>query len=375
MSNLYFDNGATSFPKPPEVAAAVLHYLTQLGAPYGRSFYGKAVEVSREVEECRDMIGELCGISEAERIVFCPNATTAVNTVLSSLDLTDMRVAVSPLEHNAVMRPLEVLRKSRGLQIDYFQADSDGRIRPDKVRESLFGNTALAVVSHMSNVNGLIQPLKDIKAALGDIPLLVDGAQSAGHELIDVDGWGIDYLALTGHKSLLGPTGTGALYAAPGREIRPLVYGGTGSKSETYEIPDFFPDYMEAGTQNIAGIFGLSAALKHRPAPQHTKGDLLSLMGSIRNITSYTVTGAEDIKDQGELFSISHVFLSPSLLAERLYHEYNVETRVGLHCAPLAHQTLGTFPRGTVRIALSPYHSTEDLEYLLRALKEIDNDC
>lgn len=375
MKNLYFDNGATSYPKPTHVARNMSRYINDLGAPYGRSFYIRAFKVSQEVEECRDNLAEMLNIQDPSRIVFTHNATSGINTVINSFDLKEKRVIVSPMEHNAVMRPLEQLRKEQGLIIDYFKASAEGIIIPEKISDSIHKDTSLAVVSHMSNVNGILQPLAAIKNELKDIPLLVDGAQSGGHETIDAGTWQLDYLALTGHKSLLGPTGTGALYVADGAPIRPFISGGTGSYSESLDMPDFFPDALEAGTQNITGIFGLNAALKNRPDPFHTKDDMWSLIKKIDRMFNYKVYSSDSYMTQGELFSITHAVLSPSLLAERLFYEYQIETRVGLHCAPLAHRHLGTFPDGTVRIALSPYHTTDDMEFLLNALTEIDNEC
>ncbi|MFH0803096.1 MAG: aminotransferase class V-fold PLP-dependent enzyme [bacterium] len=370
--NGYFDNAATSFPKPPSVAAASAAYLDEIGGPYGRSAYGRALEVSRAVEGARSRLADLFGVKDSARVVFTMNATQAVNTVLFGLGLKDAHVLVSPLEHNAVMRPLAALERAGLCRFEVLPHAPDGLVDLEGIRRVLTPRTALVVVNHMSNVNGLIQPVALIKKAVGEIPLLVDGAQSAGNVLVSLEEWGIDFFAFTGHKGLLGPTGTGGLYIRCPEKLEPLICGGTGSRSDSFEMPEFSPDRFEAGTHNIAGIFGLSAALADRPEARHQEADFIRLIDKIRRLKTYRLLLAEDKWRQGRLFSLCHRSLPSSEVARRLFEEHKIETRSGLHCAPLAHRTLGTFPDGTVRIAVSPYHTPGDFNRLLDALKDID---
>lgn len=367
--DLYFDNGSTGFPKPPEVSRAVADYLAAEGGTYGRAAYGRAWEATRRVEECRDRVGRLLGLDSGDRVFFTPNATAALNTVLKGLDLAGKKVWVSPLEHHAVMRPLAYLRETAGARTEVLPHLRDGRIDPDALRRTGPEDAALIVVNHQSNVNGAIQPLDEIYAWAGGVPVLVDAAQSLG--CVPVAARQADYVAFTGHKGLLGPTGTGGFYARQPQLLRPLLHGGTGSRSESYEMPEAWPDRFEAGTPNVAGLIGLGAALQHRPQARHTFADFLDFMQSVVALPGIRVWKAEDPNAQGELFSFGHDRIPPSELARRLYENAGIETRAGLHCAPLAHRTLGTFPAGTVRAALSPYHAPRDLEFFVESLASV----
>ncbi|MEI8347751.1 MAG: aminotransferase class V-fold PLP-dependent enzyme, partial [Pseudomonadota bacterium] len=348
-SQTYFDNAATSFPKPPEVAQAMSDYLNIMGGSYGRSFYPRAVEVSRQVENTRSLLANYLGITtkKESHLIFTNNATGALNTVLKGMDLAGKEILVSPLEHNAVMRPLHAIKKEKNFSVRFLPTAKDGLILPDKISGCLTGKTALIIVAHQSNVNGIIQPLAEIKKQMGEIPLLVDAAQSAGHIPIDVGQWKIDFLALTGHKGLLGPTGVGALYTDRSDLLRPLIHGGTGSSSESLEMPDFLPDCLEAGTLNVASILGLKAALQNRPSVGHSFEDFLGLLKEIEKMGSYHLSRADNTQNQGEIFSITHHSLDVGTLGRILCEKYSLEMRVGLHCAPLAHFFLKSYPMGT----------------------------
>ncbi|MBN1499012.1 MAG: aminotransferase class V-fold PLP-dependent enzyme [Spirochaetes bacterium] len=369
--NLYFDNSATSFPKPPQVAEAVEFYLNRLGGPYGRSAYSRSVSVSAEVEKCRDLLAEMLNAGDSSKIIFTPNATQAINIVLKGKNLSGTKILISHLEHNAVMRTLKHLQNTAGIIPVYFPSEKDGRIIPEKIHEVLSPEICLAVVNHQSNVNGVIQPAEEIKKQLGSIPLLTDMAQSAGKNKISADKSGIEYIALTGHKSLFGPTGTGALFIKNPELITPLIHGGTGSRSDSTDMPEFCPDMFEAGTLNIAGIFGLSASLQNLPHSLHTSGDYLHLLENISEIENIRIYSAENFQYQGDVFSITCCGMDSSELGGRLFSEFGIETRIGLHCAPAAHEYLGTYPEGTVRISISPYHSQNDFNFLYDALKKI----
>lgn len=371
LFNGYFDNSATSFPKPKAVALEMSRYLDEIGGPYGRSFYERSLVVSRKIEEVRDNLSEVLGTGNSSNIVFTHNATSAINIVLNGLDLQGKEILISPMEHNAVMRPLLNLTQNKFCSYRILPCLSDGMIDLEKVKGRISTNTALVVMCHESNVNGVIQPISEIKKTIGEIPILIDAAQSTGNLPLDIDKNGYDFVAVTGHKSLLGPTGTGCLYVKDEKLLEPIFYGGTGSKSESFDMPDFTPDKFEAGTPNIAGIFGLGGALNNRPKSEHNINDLMALIEGIKSLGRYRVYCASDKANQGDLFSITSDFASVSDLGLLLYNKYGIETRVGLHCAPLAHQTLGTYPSGTLRISPGVYHTKEDFEHLMESLSRI----
>jgi cysteine desulfurase family protein len=372
MRNTYFDNGATSFPKPQAVADRIYQYLTEVGGTYGRSAYGRVMESSRVVETVRDKVSEMLGVANPEHLVFTNNATSALNTIIFGLQLHDCHILISPLEHNSVVRPVEALRISRNITYDILPHGLDGVVNTELVSGALRKNTRLVILNHQSNVNGCIQPVQKIKQLIGDIPLLLDLAQSLGHEHIDLDTWQVDLAAFTGHKGLLGPTGTGGFFIRNPELVSPLFFGGTGSRSESFDMPSFLPDKFEAGTPNVAGLFGLLGALENPQMPLFTHDHLLTLLSRIESIPFLKCFKALDSNKQGPLFSLIHRKFDCSHFANALYTGFQIETRSGLHCAPLAHSSLGTFPDGTVRVALSPFHTEEDLNYLYESLLKME---
>jgi cysteine desulfurase family protein len=369
--NLYFDNASTSFPKPPEVAMAIGRYLNELGGTYGRSAYPRVFETTKLVEDCRDKLASQFGTRQSDNISFCANATMAINTVLKGLQLQSKRVLISPLEHNSVMRPLTVLQKTKQIVIETLPANADGTINLDNLDAVSLSDVGLIIINHQSNVSGVIQPIAEIAKWAGEIPVLVDGSQSAGHLPITIDEWGIDYFAFTGHKGLLGPTGVGGFFARHPEKLDTLIQGGTGSHSDSYEMPEFMPDKFQTGTPNLVGIIGLLAALDYKPLTGVNQMEINKLITGVAAIEDYQVLCATKPKDQGALFSIVHHAIAPSLLTQLLYDRFGIEVRSGLHCAPAAHRFYNTYPNGSVRIALSPYHTAEDLAFLLNALTEI----
>lgn len=368
--NLYFDNASTSFPKPPEVAEGIARYLSHGGGTYGRAAYGRIVEATGMVERCRDAVARLMGVGDASKIAFTSGATAAINTVLQGFGLPrGARVLVSPLEHNAVMRPLAAM----GVKAVALPAFADGRIDTVRLQDIDIKDIPLVVINHQSNVNGVVQPLAEICgwAHSRGIRVLADCSQSLPCSTLAADLWGLDYAVFTGHKGLLGPTGTGGFYAREPLSLEPLVYGGTGSRSESFEMPEAWPDRFEAGTPNMAGIAGLLAALENRPGTGHSRTDFLDLLSAVAGLPGFRVFGALSAEYQGELFSVAHERLGTAKLADSLWSSYGIEVRAGLHCAPAAHRFLGSFPGGTVRFAVGPYHKAQDFEALLRALTDI----
>ncbi len=278
MNKYYFDNSCTSFPKPVQVAEYISRYLNETGGTYGRAAYERTMNVSRVVEECREMLGDFMGTQDYGNIAFTQNATHAINVILQGLNLKDAHILISPLEHNSTGRTVHMLKDKYGIEYDILPCYPDGQIKTDEIKKHIKANTKLLVICHESNVNGLIQPVEEIKKQAGEIPVMIDATQSLGNTPVKIDEWNIDYLAFTGHKALLGPTGTGGFYVKHPETISPFIYGGTGSFSEHLEMPPFLPDKFEAGTPNIVGIYGLLGALKHMPETCHTKDDIKELI-------------------------------------------------------------------------------------------------
>lgn len=372
MLRRYFDHGSTSHPKPDCVHQVVREWL-ESGGTYGRSAYPRVVEVSRRVEDARDQIAAAFGVTRSERVIFTPGATWSINMILQDLLSAGGRVLVSPLEHNAVMRPLMALA-ARGVTIDQFPAGADGRICVDEITPEWTNGATLAVVCQMSNVNGVIQPLTEIRSRLNGIPLLVDAAQSAGKVEINLDRDGMDYMAVSGHKGLLGLPGSGLLLLGAQAKIPvALIAGGTGSRSEEVIMPDFLPDALEAGTPNIPGILAMAAGASWRqtsgvdPLPR-----VRQLIAECENLPGIQILAAVDVDSQGPLFSFNIQGMSSSAVARQLSDLAQVDVRSGLHCAPRAHRYLGTLSAGgTVRIAPGPAQPEEDYAFLFEALQKI----
>lgn len=349
----------------------MLRYLQDVGGSYGRSSHGHSLEVSRVVERCRDLVAQRLGTVLGDQVVFTPNATIGLNLALRGLLHEGQTVFVSGLEHNAVMRPLHVLAGERGVHWRQLPTLPDGLIDLDRLDLVVATCPALVVINHLSNVNGLVQPLAEIRTRLPGVTLLVDASQSLGAVPLLADDWQLDAVAWTGHKSLYGPTGTGGLFMRHPDRFTPLHAGGTGSRSEEFAMPDSLPDRFEAGTHNIAGLFGLLAALEHPPEPAHQDSDWLIFLEQLRRLPDVQVQTAADPQRQGRVVSLIHERLPVSELGDRLWQEHGIAVRVGLHCAPLAHQTLGSFPDGSLRFSASVYHTAADFEFALQALTEI----
>ena len=344
----------------------------EVGGNYGRSFHSRAVESGTVIEQCRDMLAEMMDISQVEHLCFANNATHAANVIIQGLTFREgAEVLISPMEHNATARPLKMLEEQGKITLKTLPAGSDGCIKVEEIPECINKNTALVVINHQSNVNGVVQPVEEISSALGYIPLMVDASQSLGKLPVKVDSWNIDYLIFTGHKGLLGPTGTGGMFIRYPDRVNPLILGGTGSNSEHLSMPLVMPDRFEAGTPNIAGLFGLLAALENQPEAQHSRDDFLNLLNAIEAIDGFSILRTEKQDNQGEVISLQHNCLDSSELSWLLSSKAGIQTRAGLHCAPLAHKHLGSFPGGTCRLSPSVYHTPADFEFLLTTLREI----
>ncbi len=382
---VYFDNAATSWPKPPGVAEAMVRFLNYVGANPGRAGHRMAVEAGRVVYAAREAVAELVGAPDPLRVVFAANATEALNLALCGLLCPGDHVVTSSMEHNSVMRPLRAL-ESEGVAVTVVQCSPEGDLAPDAVEAAVRPNTALIVLNHASNVVGTLLPVAEAGeiARRRGILLLVDAAQTAGACPMDVEADWIDLLAFTGHKSLCGPMGTGGLVIGERVDVsrlRPLKRGGTGSRSEREEQPDFLPDMCESGTPNAVGLAGLEAGIRWvlergveaiRAREVNLTRRLIDGLWSIPGVTVY---GPLDADRQTATVSFNIAGMEPSEVGLRLDEEHGILCRVGLHCAPSAHKTIGTFPVGTVRFGLSAFNTPRDVDAALAAVAQLAQEA
>jgi cysteine desulfurase family protein len=317
---VYMDNGATSFPKPPGVAEAMVHFLHRVGGSPGRSGHRLSQDAARIVFSCREALAGLFGAPDSRRIVFTLNATEALNIAILGLLRKGDRVVTTSVEHNSVMRPLRDLSRRRRIDLQVIPGDQTGRIDPNHIEQSLQSKPRLLVVSHASNVTGALIPLPrigEMSRAAGTL-FLLDAAQSAGVVPIDVERDKVDLIAFTGHKGLLGPQGTGGLWVREGVEVRPLVRGGTGSNSELEEQPDFYPDALESGTQNAVGLAGLEAAVRYitdrgvEEIGRHEKNLAARLIEGLRAIDNLTLHGPGPDEPRTSIVSLTVRGVAPS---------------------------------------------------------------
>jgi len=375
---IYFDHAATSWPKPAEVGEQIVRSLNDLTANAGRSGHRASLASARAVFRTRERLASLLGVGPSENLVFTRGATESLNLVLRGFLKVADRVLVSPLEHNAVMRPLAALTRERRLVVETLRADPFGRLDLDAARRAVrAAPAALAVIAHASNVNGAVQDLAGLRDALGGTPILVDAAQTAGVLPIDVGRAGIEFLACSAHKGLLGPTGVGVCFMSPRHEVVPLMSGGTGSRSESFQQPDFRPDRYESGTLNlhgIAGTYGALLGLEQRGLLGTHKQSLSQLLiERLAEILGLRIQSPAD----GTALCVSLTLdgTPPDILAQRLEREYGVLVRPGLQCAPAAHQYLGTCPSGTVRFSPGWGNTADEVEIAAKAIRVIAAGC
>ncbi|MHB9863578.1 aminotransferase class V-fold PLP-dependent enzyme [Streptomyces sp. YIM S03343] len=376
---IYLDNAATSFPKPPDVATVIAGFLTDKAGNPGRSGHSLALAAQGVVSDTRRMLASLLGAGDPARLAFTLNATDALNLALWGLLREGDRVVTTSMEHNAVARPLFALAES-GVDVRRIPCARDGSMDlADLERELRSAPTRLVAMAHASNVCGTVLPMAEAAelAHQYEALILVDAAQTAGVLPIDVTAQGIDLLAVPGHKGLLGPTGTGALFVASGVELTPMRQGGTGSRSEELSQPDEMPDRLEAGTVNTVGIAGLGAGLRFlrdrglAEVRAHEEALTARLLGGLKEIPGLHVHGTGDASRQIAVVSVTVDGWEPLDLAAALDSSFGIAVRPGLHCAPLAHQTLGTYPHGTVRLAPGPMTTMSEIDESLAALKEL----
>lgn len=379
---IYLDNAATSYPKPNCVMEAMRHYFQETGANCGRSAHQPAQEASRIVFEARERVTHLIGAKDSSRVIFTANATEGLNMAILGMLSEGDEVITTSLEHNSVMRPLRYLEQTHAVRVRVVPCSTKGELDPDDIQRAIGSKTRLIVMTSASNVVGTLMPIREVAhiAREHDIPLLIDAAQTAGCFHINVAKDSFDLVAFSGHKGLLGPQGTGCLYISEGIDFKPFRFGGTGSRSEFEFQPDFLPDKFESGTPNIIGIAGLGAAVEFlsdkgidqiRVEEQRLIKNLVEKLSQIEKVTIY---GPQDPERQTGLLSININEMEPSKVGYELNAGYDIAVRVGLHCSPAAHRTIGTFPEGTVRISIGPFNTEDDIDVLCEALAEMANE-
>ena len=376
---IYLDNAATSFPKPKEVATAVYGFMVNNGTSSGRGSYKKAMQSDYIVYECRKLIGKLFNFDNPKKVVFTSNVTDSLNIAMRGILKENDHVITSGLEHNAVWRCLKTLERDINIKIDTVECSKDGITNPQDIKKYIKKDTALIVFTQASNVLGTIQPIREIGVIAREynIPFLVDSAQSAGAMKIDVKEDNIDILAFTGHKSLLGPMGTGGLIINTDIDIKPLKAGGTGGDSAYEYQPDYYPNHLETGTSNVSGIAGLREAIKflnkegieniHNKEKELTKYALEKLE-TVKDIEIY---GPKDCEKMLSVISFNIKDKRPEDVGSILDQKYDIMLRAGLHCAPTAHSVIGTKERGTLRIGLGYFNEKEDIDKLVEALNNL----
>jgi cysteine desulfurase family protein len=375
---IYFDNAATSWPKPPSVRAALDKYFDEAGGNPGRSGHRMSIAAARVVEDARELLGDLFNVSDPGQIVLTKNATEALNLAIYGLLSPGDHVITTSIEHNSVMRPLRHL-ESDGLEVTVVPCAADGILDPDDVVRAFRPNTRLLTTLHGSNVIGSLFPVADlaIVAREREVPYLVDAAQTAGTVPIDADALGIDMLAFSGHKGLLGPTGTGGLVVRQGLLLRPLMRGGTGSRSDLETQPDFMPDIYESGTLNVLGLAGLAAGIRHlvdvgvEEVAAHERALVARFVGGAIEIPGVIIHGPDPLGERCGVVSFNVDGLTPSAVATILEDDSAILARVGLHCAPGAHRTIGTFPEGSVRFGFGLSNTDSEVDTALASLEKI----
>jgi len=380
---IYLDHAATSFPKPDTVYQAMDRYHRQSGAAIGRGATEAASELQRTVQQCRQHLATFFDAPSADHIIFASNGTDALNIAIHGFLKPEDHVIASCWDHNSVLRPLETLRQRGSITTTILDSDGAGRIDMKAFEESLTAKTKLVVLNHASNVTGVIQPVQEmaqIAREQGAITLL-DAAQSAGHVDVSMKKLGVDMIACPGHKGLLGPLGTGVLILDPeiAPSILPMKQGGTGTASELLQQPESFPDRLESGNHNAPGIVGLDAALEwilnqdraELEKKEHELTDQLMDGLSALPRVDVVLNDARDLERTGVIsFTIDGV--DPQVICSLLDEHFSIESRAGLHCAPLAHRELGTFDAGgTVRLSLGAMTTAEEIDLTLEAVGQL----
>ena len=379
MNAIYLDNAATSFPKPEGVSAAMKEYVDQVGATINRSVYASAQDAGLVTLQLRQRLKTLFHFPEpVTHVILTPGATWGLNMVIKGFLKPGDHCIVSSMEHNAVMRPL---LQMDGVEFDRIPCSREGLLNLADIEPLIRTNTKLLVVAHGSNVCGSVQDAKAVGeiCAKHGIALVLDAAQTAGHYPVDFEDFQLSALCVPGHKGLLGPSGIGALLMTDGfaKQLDPIVAGGTGSASDSEYLPEYLPDRFESGTPNLPGIYGWEAALRFveetgvEALREHEMALCRRFLDGLKTIGGVRLCGPEDLSCRVGVVSVDFLHTDNAEAAFALEAEYGILTRCGLHCAPSAHKTLDTFPRGTVRFSLGFASTAADVDAALAAIKAI----
>ena len=380
MNTIYLDNGATSFPKPPAVAQAMLQYMTEVGASINRGVYGSAQAAGMTTLMLREGLCRLFHHSDPTHCVLTGGNTMGLNMVLRGWLRPGDHCLVSSVEHNAVMRPLHDLAE-QGVTFDRIPCDRDGHLNPADIPALIRPNTRLLAMAHGSNVSGAVQDAMAVGAICHEhgIPFVLDAAQTAGHWPIDFEAMHLSALSVPGHKGLMGPSGIGALLLSAdfAKNLTPILTGGTGSASDSEAQPDYMPDKFESGTPNLPGIYGFHAAVDFIldtgvEVLQERERQLTKyFLDKLRDVKDIRLAGPWDLENRVGVISVDFAQVDNAEAAYRLEQDYGILTRCGLHCAPSAHKTLGTFPQGTVRFSVGHYTTEAEIDTAVQAIAEI----
>ncbi len=374
---IYLNNGASSYPKPQEVINAVINYINSVPLnPYRSGFKRPSF-----IEDCREKLCLLLNAKERKNIIFTSGGTESLNLAIMGLELRNSHVITTVIEHNSVLRPLKYLERERFIDLSIVKCNNNGSVNPYDIEKEIRENTGLIIVNHCSNVTGELLDLKSISeiAHKKDILFAVDASQSAGHIPIDVTAWNIDILAFTGHKALYGLAGTGGLYLKKGIKLKPLKFGGTGIRSELIYQPEEFPLYYESGTLNLPGIVslcsGLDFILKKGIDEIRRKEEALmeKLVSELKDIPQVIIYGSHDRSKRTPVLSFNIKGMTPEDTGYILEESFGIIVRSGLHCAPLIHKYLDSYPQGTIRVSPSYFTEFHDIDCFVKAIKEIVN--
>lgn len=377
---IYLNNAATSWPKPDRVIEKMIWAATELQSTPGRGSAG--IRCERAIFDVRETVAGFVGAPDSARIVFTCNATAALNLAISGLLTPGNHVVTTSMDHNSVARPLARMEDNLGVEVTRIEADSEGKIAASSVLKAVKPETALVILTHASNVTGTIQPVDEVSKGLRSLGkekprLLVDAAQTAGVLPINVMESDIDLLAVPGHKALYGPAGTGFLYLAPDLVLDPVLEGGTGGQSVSRRQPDLLPERYESGTPNIPGIVALGEAVKfieERGLPairRHETGLFELLIGGLKEMEGVILYGPCDPGQQVAVVSFRLEGMDPAEVGGFLEETMGIQIRVGLHCSPLSHRTIGSYPEGTIRVSPGLFNTESDVHQFLEGIKEI----
>ncbi len=373
---IYFDNAATSLPKAPNVGDRMKYYIDSVGVNINRGVYAPAQDAGLETLELREKLSQFFFHDDPKRVIFTAGNTAALNFAIKGFLRKGDHVLVSSLEHNAVMRPLVQL----GIDFDRVPSDAEGRMDVSAIAPLIRQNTKMFVLCHASNVCGTIQDARAVGelCKLHNIAFVLDAAQSAGHISIDFAAFNLSAMSVPAHKGLLGPQGIGALLISAdfAEKLDPLISGGTGSMSDSEELPPYLPDRFESGTPNLPGIYGWSAAMDYvnqiglAERRRHEMELTEYFLNGLKDISGVRLVGSPKTDDRVGVIAIDYVNLDNAEAADLLEQHYGILIRCGLHCAPSAHKSLGTFPRGVVRFSLGHTTTKSDIDLALNALRE-----